>query len=40
MMMNARRSMAAAPDAERAGPSLAEQVSRLYDLIAGYHRRT
>ena len=35
--MNAQRSMTAASDAESAGPSLAEQVSRLYDLIAGYH---
>jgi SAM-dependent methyltransferase len=29
--------MTATPSANPAGPSLAEQVSRLYDLIAGYH---
>jgi SAM-dependent methyltransferase len=29
--------MTATPDADPAGPSLADQVSRLYDLIAGYH---
>ena len=29
--------MATVPEAEPAGPTLAEQVSRLYDLIAGYH---
>ncbi len=29
--------MTSTPDAVPAGPSLADQVSRLYDLIAGYH---
>ncbi len=29
--------MTAAPNADPTGPSLADQVSRLYDLIAGYH---
>ena len=29
--------MTAKPGAEPQGPSLADQVSRLYDLIAGYH---
>ncbi len=29
--------MATTPDAGPAGPSLADQVTRLYDLIAGYH---
>ena len=29
--------MTATPNVEQEGPSLADQVSRLYDLIAGYH---
>ena len=29
--------MTATPGGDPAGPSMAEQVSRLYDLIAGYH---
>ena len=36
-MSNDQRSMTAPPGADGPGPSLAEQVSRLYDLIAGYH---
>jgi len=29
--------MTRAPNAAPDGPTLADQVSRLYDLIAGYH---